>query len=65
MHYLVLKALHVIGVVLFLGNILTGIFWKAHGDRGDLRARAQAIEGIIRCSVVDTRPSAASWNRAC
>jgi uncharacterized membrane protein len=49
MLYLVLKALHVISVVLFLGNITTGVFWKWHADRtGDLRARAQALDGIIK-----------------
>lgn len=48
MLYLFLKSLHVISVVLFLGNIITGVFWKAHADRsGDLRARAQALDGII------------------
>lgn len=48
MTYLVLKSLHVVSVVLFLGNIITGVFWKAHADRsGDLRARAQALDGII------------------
>jgi uncharacterized membrane protein len=48
MLYLLLKALHIISVVLFLGNIITGAFWKAHADRGgDLRARAQALDGII------------------
>src|ERR1043165_1460688 len=46
--YLLLKSLHVISVVLFLGNIVTGVFWKLHGDRGDLRARAVALDGIIR-----------------
>jgi uncharacterized membrane protein len=47
--YLALKSLHVISVVLFLGNIITGVFWKAHADRtGDLRARTQALDGIIR-----------------
>jgi uncharacterized membrane protein len=49
MLYLVLKALHVVSVVVFLGNIITGVFWKAHADAlGDLRARAQALDGIIR-----------------
>jgi uncharacterized membrane protein len=48
MLYLLLKSLHIISVVLFLGNIITGVFWKAHADRsGDLRARAQALDGII------------------
>jgi uncharacterized membrane protein len=49
MLYLALKALHVLSVVLFLGNIITGVFWKVHADRTrDLRARAQALDGIIK-----------------
>ncbi len=49
MLYLIVKAVHVVSVVLFLGNIITGVFWKAHGDRlGDARARAQALAGIIQ-----------------
>jgi uncharacterized membrane protein len=57
MDYLFLKALHVVSVVLFLGNIITGVFWKAHADRtGDLRARAQALDGIIRSDRIFTTP---------
>jgi uncharacterized membrane protein len=49
MMYLGLKLLHVIAVALFLGNITTGIFWKAHGDRTkDPHSIAVIIEGIIR-----------------
>ncbi len=49
MLYLLLKALHVLSVVLFLGNIITGVFWKVHADlTGDLRARAVALDGIIK-----------------
>jgi uncharacterized membrane protein len=49
MLYLALKALHIVSVVLFLGNIITGVFWKVHADlTGDLRARAQALDGIIK-----------------
>jgi uncharacterized membrane protein len=49
MLYLALKALHILSVVLFLGNIITGVFWKVHADRtNDLRARAQALDGIIK-----------------
>lgn len=49
MQYFILKSLHVIAVVIFLGNIITGVFWKAHGDRaGTLPARAQALDGVIR-----------------
>ena len=44
-----LKALHVLAVVLFLGNIITGVFWKAHADRsGDPRIVAHTLDGIIR-----------------
>ena len=60
MSYLVLKALHVLSVVLFLGNIITGVFWKYHADRsGDLRARAQALDGIIASDRWFTLPGVA------
>ena len=57
MLYLILKSLHVISVVLFLGNIITGVFWKVHADiTGDLRARAQALDGIIKSDRLFTVP---------
>jgi uncharacterized membrane protein len=47
--YLAMKTLHVLAVVLFLGNIITGLFWKAHADRSrDPRIIAHTFEGIIR-----------------
>ncbi len=47
--YLAMKTLHVLAVVLFLGNIITGLYWKAHGDRTtDPRIIAHTLEGIIR-----------------
>lgn len=47
--YFALKALHLLAVVLFLGNIITGLFWKSHGDRsGDPRIMAHTLDGIIR-----------------
>ena len=49
MVYLVLKLIHVIAVVLFLGNIITGLFWKFHADgTRDPKVIAHAFEGIIR-----------------
>jgi uncharacterized membrane protein len=58
MFYLALKALHIVSVVLFLGNIVTGFFWKRHADRGgDLRGREQALDGIIKADRVFTSPS--------
>ncbi len=57
MTYLLLKSLHVVSVVLFLGNIITGVFWKVHADLGgELRARAQALDGIIKSDKVFTVP---------
>ncbi|HWA59544.1 MAG TPA: DUF2269 domain-containing protein [Gemmatimonadales bacterium] len=47
--YLALKLLHILAVTLFLGNIITGLFWKAHADRSaDPRIMAHTLEGIIR-----------------
>jgi uncharacterized membrane protein len=57
MQYTLLKSLHIISVLLFLGNIITGVFWKAHGDRtATLPARAQALDGIIRSDRLFTLP---------
>ncbi len=47
--YAALKVLHILAVVLFLGNIITGVFWKYHGDRtGDPRIMAHTMAGITR-----------------
>ena len=47
--YLVLKLIHVAAVIIFLGNIITGLFWKAHADRTrDVRFIAHTMHGIIR-----------------
>ena len=57
MHYLGLKLLHIVAVVLFLGNITTGIFWKSHADRSrDPRLILAAIEGLIRSDRLFTIP---------
>ena len=64
MLYLALKALHIVSVVLFLGNIITGVFWKVHADlSGDLRARAQALDGIIRSDRLVHRARRAAHRR--
>lgn len=48
MVYLTLKLLHVAAVVLFLGNIATGVFWMAHADRTrDPRVIRATLEGLI------------------
>ena len=49
MSYLVWKLLHVLGVVLFVGNITTGILWKVHADRTRNPALiAHACAGLTR-----------------
>jgi uncharacterized membrane protein len=43
------KLIHLMAVILFLGNIITGLFWKHHADRTrDLRLIAHTMLGIIR-----------------
>jgi uncharacterized membrane protein len=56
--YFLVKTIHVLSVALFLGNIITGIFWKAHADAtGDPRLQAHALAGIIRSDNWFTLPS--------
>ncbi|HEY2980098.1 MAG TPA: DUF2269 family protein [Anaerolineales bacterium] len=58
MLYLALKVLHILAVVLFLGNIITGLFWKAHADRSsNPEVIAHTFEGIIRSDRLITIPS--------
>lgn len=57
MPYLAFKVLHLIAVVVFLGNIITGLYWKRHADRTrDARIIAHALEGIIGSDRVFTIP---------
>lgn len=56
--YAFLKLLHVAAVILFLGNIITGLFWHAHAARTrDARLLAHAMEGIIRSDRFFTVPA--------
>lgn len=49
MAYLTFKLFHISAVILFLGNVVTGVFWKAHADRTrDPRMIAHTMDGIIR-----------------
>lgn len=58
MLYLGFKVLHILAVVMFLGNITTGIFWKEHADRTrDPRIIAHAMAGIIAADRLFTIPS--------
>ena len=57
--YLGLKLFHIAAVILFLGNIITGLFWKAHADRtGNPQVIAHTFEGIIRSDRWFTIPGA-------
>ena len=52
------KTIHIISVVLFLGNIITGIFWKAQADATrNPTVQAHALAGVIRSDRYFTLPS--------
>jgi uncharacterized membrane protein len=58
--FIVFKVIHVLGVILFLGNITVGVFWKAWADRTkDPRIIANTIDGIIAADRVFTFPGIA------
>ncbi len=55
--YLTLKLLHIGAVIWFLGNIITGLFWKLHADRTkDPKFIVHTFEGIIRSDRLFTLP---------
>jgi uncharacterized membrane protein len=57
MYYLILKLLHLVAVIVFLGNVLTGLFWHAHAARTrDPRLLAHTMDGIIRSDRLFTLP---------
>jgi uncharacterized membrane protein len=57
MSYLVWKLIHVLGVILFVGNITTGILWKVHADRTRNPALiAHACAGLTRSDRFFTMP---------
>lgn len=55
--YLWMKVLHIFAVVIFLGNIITGVFWHRHAARTrDPRLLAHTVDGVIRSDRVFTMP---------
>src|SRR5262245_22357927 len=57
--YLIYKLIHIIAVVMFLGNITTGVFWHRHAARTrDPRILAHTMAGIIRSDAFFTNPAA-------
>ena len=57
MNYLIWKLIHVAAVVIFLGNIITGLFWaaRAHKTR-DFKSIASTFQGIIKSDRYFTLP---------
>ena len=47
--YQLLKLIHIFAVIIFMGNIITGLFWKMHAD-GTKNAAiiAHTMRGLIR-----------------
>jgi uncharacterized membrane protein len=57
MSYLVWKLIHVLGVLLFVGNITTGILWKVQAERTrDPALIAHACAGLTRSDRFFTMP---------
>ena len=55
--YLWLKLLHLLAVVAFVGNIVTGVFWHRHAlATRDARLIAHAMDGVIRSDRLFTIP---------
>lgn len=55
--YLAFKLIHILAVIIFLGNITVGVFWKAWADRSNNAAIiAHTMEGIIRADRIFTIP---------
>jgi uncharacterized membrane protein len=56
--YLILKLIHVLAVIVFVGNITVGILWKQRADATrDPRIIAYAVSGIISADRVFTIPA--------
>jgi uncharacterized membrane protein len=55
--YFALKLIHIAAVVLFLGNIITGLFWHALAARTrDPKVLAFTMDGIIKSDRLFTMP---------
>ena len=55
--YALLKLIHVFAVIIFMGNIITGLFWMKKADRtNDLSIISFAIKGIISSDKLFTIP---------
>jgi uncharacterized membrane protein len=56
--YTILKFVHVIAVIVFMGNITVGLFWKRFADATkDPAIIAHTMDGIIRADRIFTIPA--------
>jgi uncharacterized membrane protein len=56
--YLWLKLVHILAVVMFIGNIVTGVFWHRHALKTrDRRLIAHGMDGVIRSDRLFTMPA--------
>jgi uncharacterized membrane protein len=52
-----LKLVHVLAVIMFIGNIVTGVFWHKHALRTqNAQLIAHTVDGIIRSDRLFTMP---------
>src|SRR6187455_2146369 len=59
MLYDLLKVLHLFSVILFLGNVITGLFWMQWAVKSrNVNIVHHTIKGIIRSDLIFTLPSA-------
>jgi uncharacterized membrane protein len=55
--YLWLKLVHVLAVVMFIGNIVTGVFWHRHALKTrDPKLLAHTMDGVIHSDRLFTMP---------
>ncbi len=60
MVYSILKLIHVLAVIIFMGNITVGIFWKMYAEKTkDAKIIAFTFKGIIKADRIFTMPSVA------
>ncbi len=58
MIYNIWKLIHVLAVIIFLGNITIGIFWKIQADKSTDRLKiADTFRNLIKADKVFTMPS--------
>ena len=58
MAYLIIKLIHVIAAIIFLGNITLGFFWKSRAEKLNDRQRlAETFGSIIKADRLFTMPA--------